>query len=98
MCHAFASPTSAEYWHIGETTMRLGRFTLRSVNGANRLLMNIFQKMNHGREARVEMVRGLPGLNASGGIVPRIWSSSWSDRCGAANDAMVHRRASRVSE
>src|SRR5471032_2525241 len=39
MCHALASPRSAEYWHIGETTMRFGTVTLRSVNGENSALM-----------------------------------------------------------
>jgi hypothetical protein len=29
----FASPSSDEYWHIGETSTRLGRTTLRSVIG-----------------------------------------------------------------
>jgi hypothetical protein len=39
MCHAVASPRSAEYWHIGETTMRFGSVTLRSVSGENKALM-----------------------------------------------------------
>src|SRR6266436_2532178 len=38
-CHAFASPFSAEYWHIGETSTRLGRTTPRSVIGENSALM-----------------------------------------------------------
>ena len=40
MCHAVASPRSAEYWHIGETTMRLGSVTLRSVSGEKSALMD----------------------------------------------------------
>ena len=39
MCHAVASPRSAEYWHIGDTTMRLGSVTPRSVAGENNALM-----------------------------------------------------------
>ena len=39
MCQAVAAPSSAEYWHIGETTMRLGSVRPRSANGLNRVLM-----------------------------------------------------------
>src|SRR6185312_9726678 len=27
MCHSFGTPSSAEYWHMGETAMRLRRAT-----------------------------------------------------------------------
>jgi hypothetical protein len=49
MCHAVASPRTAEYWHIGETTMRFGSVTPRSVKGENRALMGEFPK--EGKEA-----------------------------------------------
>src|SRR5690606_12288054 len=35
-CQGCARPSTAEYWHIGETTTRLGRTRERSVSGANR--------------------------------------------------------------
>jgi hypothetical protein len=39
MCHAVAAPLSAEYWHIGDTTMRLGRARLRRTYGENSVLI-----------------------------------------------------------
>src|SRR5580698_19051 len=33
MCQSFATPSSALYWHIGETTMRLARLRSASRNG-----------------------------------------------------------------
>jgi hypothetical protein len=42
MCHSLASPRSAEYWHIGDTTIRLASLTLRSVCGENSALMTEF--------------------------------------------------------
>src|SRR5215813_5491244 len=38
-CQSVAEPSSAEYWHIGETMMRLARFRPRNWIGANRALM-----------------------------------------------------------
>ena len=35
-CQSLASPSSEEYWHIGETKMRFGKVTPRSVSGSNR--------------------------------------------------------------
>jgi hypothetical protein len=42
MCQSLAKPSSAEYWHIGETPMRLAKETERSWKGAKRgwLMMN----------------------------------------------------------
>ena len=37
-CQSVAQPSSAEYWHIGETTMRLGSATPRSAMGSNRCM------------------------------------------------------------
>ena len=42
-CHADAAPLSAEYWHMGETTMRLGRRRPRNASGENRALMGVRQ-------------------------------------------------------
>src|SRR5688572_1301906 len=36
-CQSFIEPSSAEYWHIGETTARLGSVTPPSSSGVNRL-------------------------------------------------------------
>ena len=38
-CQSLASPSTAEYWHIGATMMRLGSFRPRSSIGENRALM-----------------------------------------------------------
>src|ERR1700704_4986908 len=35
-CQGCATPSSAAYWHIGETTMRLGNSKAASLNGVNR--------------------------------------------------------------
>src|SRR5450756_1435865 len=35
-CHSFARPSVAEYWHIGETPIRLRNVTERTVNGENK--------------------------------------------------------------
>src|SRR6185295_4631318 len=35
-CQSVAQPSTAEYWHIGETTMRLASASLRSLYGVNR--------------------------------------------------------------
>ena len=34
-CHSFGMPSSATYWHIGETTTRLLRTKSRSLKGVN---------------------------------------------------------------
>src|SRR5258707_14574957 len=38
-CQSLAAPSSAEYWHIGATMMRLGSARPRSWIGENRALM-----------------------------------------------------------
>ena len=35
-CHSVAKPSSHEYWHMGETPMRLGNSSERSLRGENR--------------------------------------------------------------
>jgi hypothetical protein len=37
-CQSFARPSSAEYWHMGETAMRLRRVTSRSVSGSKSMV------------------------------------------------------------
>src|SRR5262245_39233172 len=37
-CHSLAQPSSAEYWHIGETTMRLASSRPATRKGVNKLL------------------------------------------------------------
>src|SRR5271170_1034433 len=38
MCHSLATPSSAEYWHIGATTMRFGKVRSASFIGENKTL------------------------------------------------------------
>src|SRR4051795_5539529 len=38
-CQSVGTPSSAEYWHIGDTTMRFFKFRPRSLIGENRALM-----------------------------------------------------------
>src|SRR6476660_4499473 len=38
-CQSLAEPSSDMYWHIGETTMRLGNVRPRNVKGLNRALV-----------------------------------------------------------
>jgi hypothetical protein len=35
VCQSVAQPLTAEYWHIGDTTMRLARTSLRKLKGEN---------------------------------------------------------------
>ena len=36
MCQSVAAPCSEEYWHIGDTTMRLGNCSPRRASGWNK--------------------------------------------------------------
>src|SRR5712664_2741610 len=38
MCHGVAAPSFATYWHIGDTTTRLGKVMPRRLNGENKTL------------------------------------------------------------
>src|SRR3954464_8600852 len=38
-CQSVGTPSSAEYWHIGDTTTRFFKFRPRSLIGENRALM-----------------------------------------------------------
>ncbi len=37
MCQSVAQPSTAEYWHMGDTIMRLARVSLRSEKGEKRV-------------------------------------------------------------
>ena len=37
-CQSVANPSTEEYWHIGETAMRLRKVTSRTVSGVNRFV------------------------------------------------------------
>ncbi len=41
MCQSDAEPSSAEYWHMGETTMRLGRSRPFRRAGENKALFDM---------------------------------------------------------
>src|SRR5919206_2705046 len=41
-CQSVAEPSTAEYWHIGATTMRLGNFRSRNWIGEKSVLMRGF--------------------------------------------------------
>src|SRR5260221_14789105 len=51
-CQSVAEPSSAEYWHIGETMMRFDSFRPRNSIRANRALMRDFRKMGTGGRRR----------------------------------------------
>src|SRR5664279_2523382 len=38
ICQSVAQPSTAEYWHMGDTTMRLARVSSRRVRGENRVV------------------------------------------------------------
>src|SRR3954470_10749524 len=59
MCHSLAWPSCEEYWHIGDTTIRLERVTPRSVMGENRTLMGAFRNVR-GRSAQHRGKQNLP--------------------------------------
>ena len=54
MCQSVASPRSAEYWHIGEITIRFGSVTPRSVNGENNAVMEAARVQ---RKERISVAR-----------------------------------------
>src|SRR5689334_16160146 len=59
-CQSLASPSTDEYWHIGETMMRLGNFRSRNWIGEKSVLMRI---SGRGEEARQFVASGQPRLN-----------------------------------
>src|SRR5215468_3391039 len=62
-CQSLASPSSDEYWHIGETMMRLASFRSRNWIGEKSVLMRISGK---GEEAGQFVASGRPPLNPHG--------------------------------
>ena len=48
-CQSLATPSTAEYWHIGATMMRFGRARPRSLIGENRTLMGVSGPEENGR-------------------------------------------------
>src|SRR5438552_16238188 len=45
VCQSVAHPSTAEYWHIGDTTMRLARLSLRSLKGEKRVLDTVMTRI-----------------------------------------------------
>lgn len=39
MCQSFANPSTLEYWHMGDTPIRLRSVTLRSCRGAKTAIL-----------------------------------------------------------
>ncbi len=60
-CQSLAAPSSAEYWHIGATMMRLGSARPRSLIGENRALMGMSGL--GGRNLCLYLARHRPFLN-----------------------------------
>ena len=52
MCQSVAQPSSAEYWHIGEMTMRLGSVMVRRVSGEKRALTKTVSGMGWDADCR----------------------------------------------
>src|SRR5579863_428037 len=48
MCQSWGTPSTALYWHIGETAMRLGRVRPRNVSGRKRCGGSITKKLRGG--------------------------------------------------
>src|ERR1043166_6835600 len=61
VCHMFGRPRSDEYWHIGETKIRLRQGTERKGIGSNRCGMFASQDVaeEKGVDERVELLRPL---------------------------------------
>ena len=61
-CQSVAQPSSAEYWHIGDTTMRLASARPRSAMGSNRCMRRSAENgdlAGHPRGFATEAVRDL---------------------------------------
>src|SRR3954471_470192 len=72
-CQSVGTPSSAEYWHIGDTTRRFFKVRPRSLIGENRALMQGVPGDERGNQGSV--VKGLRiasrtgGMAASGGCI-----------------------------
>src|SRR5438270_9434672 len=82
-CQSVATPSSAEYWHIGDTTTRFFKFRPRSLIGENRTLMRGSSGMGAGVEESV--VSDAPIASRAAGMAARSVM-----HCGRA--ALLHQR------
>src|SRR5436190_11312004 len=70
-CQSVAQPSTAEYWHIGDTTTRLGSVSSRNRSGSNRLVRAAVRAGSVGGNGgfanargfaqRFDLVGGFPG-------------------------------------
>src|SRR3954447_17598089 len=83
-CQSVGTPSSAEYWHIGDTTTRFFKVRPRSLIGENRALMRgEFRK--GGRAMQGSVVRETRIASRAGGMAARSVM-----HCGCA--ALLHQR------
>ncbi len=79
-CQSFARPSSAEYWHMGETPMRLRNVTERTASGENKCgtegkFLSI-TRTNYAGNVKVKAVRRCIRLRpASAPFILRVWRS-----------------------
>ena len=52
-CQSLAEPSSAEYWHIGDTMMRFASVSPRKLIGVKRLLMRLVRGKDRGGMRRL---------------------------------------------
>src|SRR6478736_8910536 len=64
-CQSVGTPSSAEYWHIGDTTTRFFKVRPRSLIGENRALMRGSSGRNGGKAGR-DASEPLPSPQAAG--------------------------------
>src|SRR5207247_4071 len=77
-CQSLATPSSAEYWHIGDTTRRFFNVRPRSLIGENRALMRGVPGIEGGDRGSVVSGYGITscvaGMPASGAMhCVRVW-------------------------
>src|SRR5262245_21282903 len=65
-CHSVARPSWQEYWHMGETAMRLARVTSRSGRGVNRFTPSLYLGLLLGADGAVTLEVALQTLAAAG--------------------------------
>ena len=49
-CQSVANPSTEEYWHMGETAMRLRKVTSRTVSGVNRFMSVPRRSLSHANQ------------------------------------------------
>ena len=91
-CQSVARPSAHEYWHIGETTMRLRSVNDRCVNGSNRAAVagSGFRttKRDPGERSCVERASG----RGPGWAVVRRGDFDHDDACGTAHSVPSGRK------